>query len=429
MCPCFASFSHKPERYASNGLLDSTFGSNARVTTNFVSDDHGGSTGDAALGVAIQNDGKIVVVGRTETDTGLARVDFALARYNSNGSLDTTFGSGGKIKTAFVPGDPQRANDAAFDVAVQPDGSIVAAGFSGVPFSEVFAVARYDRNGTLDTTFGGDGKVTTDRRAFLARAIAIQKNDGRIVLAGQGSGVTLARFHAFQCGGRNVTILGTGGADNLVGATFFDPIAFRLIPANDVIHGLGGSDTINGGGGDDTICGGAGNDSINGGLGNDSLFGDAGIDALDGGVGTDTCVDRGIFNSFSGCEGINSGFSGISAAWDTVSQRCDNTAGGLTCRVKGTIAVDNPGTESTAVPFVAAFYLSSDNNWDENDTFLGTRKLRALGGGKTRKVRFGAKLDEEQNPSGKFLIGVLDVFNAVPERKEKNNIVVSPALP
>ena len=192
-------------RYGSNGLIDSTFGGFGRVVTNFVSNDHGGSTGDAAFGVAVQGDGKIVVAGRAETDTGLARTDIALARYNTNGTLDTTFGTGGKVTTALVAGDPQRANDVAFAVVIQPDGKIVTAGFTGVT-SQVFALVRYTANGALDTTFGSGGKVTTDSRGRIAFDLAIQRSllEGKLVVAGQGvppsatTRMAVARFRAFN---------------------------------------------------------------------------------------------------------------------------------------------------------------------------------------------------------------------------------------
>jgi uncharacterized delta-60 repeat protein len=199
------------DRYNANGVIDNTFGGIGRVVTNFVGSDHGGSSGDAAFGVAVQGDGKIVVVGRAETDTGLARTDIAVARYNTNGTLDATFGTGGKVTTAIVAGDPQRANDAAFAVVIQPDGKIVTAGFTGVPFSEVFAVVRYTTSGALDTTFGSGGKVTTDRRGFIGFALAVQRvsvplslfAQGQIVVAGRGAPtgastrMTTARFNGF----------------------------------------------------------------------------------------------------------------------------------------------------------------------------------------------------------------------------------------
>lgn len=407
-------------RYASNGLLDNTFGSGGRVTTDFVSDDNGGATGDAALGVAIQDNGRIVVVGRAETD-GLANGDFALARYNADGSLDTTFGGDGKVTTAFATG----ANDVAHAVAIQADGRIVAAGLSGAALNEVFALARYNSNGTLDATFGGDGRVTTDRRGITGSDVAIQKSDGRIVVAGVGdvpgplgSGVTLARFHAFECNGLNVTILGTNGPDILVGTA-----------RNDVIHGLGGDDTIDGGDGNDTICGGNGNDTLIGGAGNDTLIGGPGGGLLDGGTGTDTCVlTPGALIGLASCEVLNNGGSGISGAWKNTTHHCHVTRTGLSCRVRGTITVENPRTETTAVRSVAAFYLSADEIWDETDTFLTTARIPVLAGGQTKKIRFHRILPTGQDPSGQVVIAVLDFFDVVPEQNEENNIVVSPPL-
>ena len=107
---------------------------------------------------------------------GMTGNNFALARYNSNGTLDATFGSGGKVITDF--GGP---NDIALGVAVRSDGKIVAAG-RGL----AFAVARYNSNGTLDTSFGNGGKTTTSFVGSLsdqANAVAIQP-DGKTVVAG-----------------------------------------------------------------------------------------------------------------------------------------------------------------------------------------------------------------------------------------------------
>src|SRR6185436_15884273 len=105
-----------------------------------------------------------------------------------------------------------------------------------------FAAARFNTNGSLDSTFSGDGLLTTDFSATTsdsADAVAIQKSDGRIVVAGSaGNRMALARYHAFTCNGLNVTILGTNGPNVITGT---------LKP--DVIHGLGGNDFIDGNGG------------------------------------------------------------------------------------------------------------------------------------------------------------------------------------
>lgn len=192
-------------RFTANGLLDSTFGAGGRVTTNFVSSDHGGSTGDAAFDVAVQPDGRILAVGRAETDTGLARTDVALARYRPDGTLDTSFGGDGRVTLAFTPGDPQRASDAAFGVQIQPDGRIVVAGFTSVPFGQVFALARFNGNGALDSGFGTNGTIVTDTRGQIAFAIAPQVSLRAVdfVVGGQGAPTgsstrfTVARFFGF----------------------------------------------------------------------------------------------------------------------------------------------------------------------------------------------------------------------------------------
>src|SRR5262249_32253745 len=133
-----------------------------------------------AHAVAVQPDGKIVVAGSaTVSGTG---GDFALARYNADGSLDTTFSGDGKVTTDFALG-----LDQVFGVAIQPDGKIVTAGsaYIGTSTDRDFALARYNADGSLDTTFSGDGKMTTDfgQREDEAHGVAIQP-DGKIVTAG-----------------------------------------------------------------------------------------------------------------------------------------------------------------------------------------------------------------------------------------------------
>jgi uncharacterized delta-60 repeat protein len=149
-----------------------------------------GSFGDArASGVALQSDGKIVVVGSTNIQ-GINTRDFALARYNLNGSLDTSF-SGDGMQTADFG-----AFDQAFGVAIQADGKIVAVGEgSDIP---AFELARFNPNGSLDTGFSGDGLETTDFGvAASGRKVAIQ-GDGKIVAVGVSGNVgdfALARYN------------------------------------------------------------------------------------------------------------------------------------------------------------------------------------------------------------------------------------------
>jgi uncharacterized delta-60 repeat protein len=157
-------------RYNTNGTLDTTFDSDGKVTTAI------GSGADIAQSVAIQTDGKIVAAGYSNNGSN---VDFALVRYNTDGTLDTSFDSDGKVTT-----DIASDNDFAYSVALQSDGKIVVAGHSDNGSNEDFALVRYNTDGTLDTSFDSDGKVTTgigsEDDAF---SVAIQ-SDGKIVVAG-----------------------------------------------------------------------------------------------------------------------------------------------------------------------------------------------------------------------------------------------------
>jgi uncharacterized delta-60 repeat protein len=167
-------------RYNPDGSLDATFGAGGKLITTF-----GGA--DQASSLGIQPDGKIVVAGHTDTGTS---TDLAVARYNPDGSLDATFGTGGKVTTNFTGS----SDDVASAVAIQFDGKIIVAGDS----QDNFAVARYNPDGSLDATFGTDGKVTTDLGGEdLVHAMALQA-DGQIVVAGESSGnFALARYQAF----------------------------------------------------------------------------------------------------------------------------------------------------------------------------------------------------------------------------------------
>ncbi len=125
-----------------------------------------------ANAVAIQPNGKIVVAGETTNDAFNGTPDYALARYNTNGTLDTTFSGDGKQVTSI--------EGQAYGVGIQSSGKIVVVGSGGTE-----AVARYNPNGTLDTSFAGDGK--SGFGGGLANAVAIQAN-GKIVVAGDAGG-------------------------------------------------------------------------------------------------------------------------------------------------------------------------------------------------------------------------------------------------
>ena len=149
-------------RLLDDGSLDSAFEGDGKTTTY---------TGGDATSVAIQGDGRIVVVGGDGPD-------FELARYRANGTLDPKFGRKGRVHTDFG-----RHEDLAFDVTIG-SGKIVVVG--GTSWGYDFALARYRRNGRLDRTFSGDGKLRTDFKFDYAYAAAVD-GSGRLVVSGYSS--------------------------------------------------------------------------------------------------------------------------------------------------------------------------------------------------------------------------------------------------
>jgi uncharacterized delta-60 repeat protein len=161
-------------RYNSNGSLDTSFDGDGKVTFPGL-----GSSDNRANSVAVQADGKIVAAGCTSCFSSSS--DFALVRYNSNGSLDGSFDGEGNVKTDFAGGDDQ-----AYALAILSDGRLVLAGYVSVSGGVDFGLARYNADGSLDMTFDGDGKVNSDfsGSSDQAYAVAIQ-TDGKIVTAGR----------------------------------------------------------------------------------------------------------------------------------------------------------------------------------------------------------------------------------------------------
>ncbi len=159
---------------ATDGDLDPAFGSAGKVVTDFS------NRSNAANAIALQPDGKIVVTGDGLSAQGAP--DLTVARYNADGSLDASFGTGGRVTTDFAG-----LSDVGFAIAVQPDGKILVAGTANLGSATQFdfALVRYNSNGSLDSTFGAGGKVTTDFNGGLDQATSIGlQSDGKIVLAG-----------------------------------------------------------------------------------------------------------------------------------------------------------------------------------------------------------------------------------------------------
>jgi uncharacterized delta-60 repeat protein len=166
---------------AASGSLDPSFGGNGKVAATF-----GGS--DSAM--VLQPDGKVIMVG--------GGADFTVARYNSDGTLDGSFGDAGLAIT-----DIEGGSDRAHAVALQSDGKIVVAGYARVGNNDDFAVVRYLANGTPDPAFGTLGEVTTDFFGTRNRAYAVAITaDGQVLVAGEtqlpvsGGDFALVRYSA-----------------------------------------------------------------------------------------------------------------------------------------------------------------------------------------------------------------------------------------
>lgn len=215
-------------RYDGAGVLDPTFGGDGKVVTNVT------RRWDAASAVAIQPDGKIVVAGEAGAAGPGSDGKFALARYGTDGSLDNTFSGDGKLVTNVSPGP-----DFVFGIKLQGDGKIVVAGGAGGSGGRI-ALARYHSTGARDTTFGGDGLVTTNLSRFDDRAddLTIQA-DGRIVVAGTANYFSArARFAVVRYepdGSRDGTFSGDGVTMTNLTPSFDGAFALTVQPGDDKI--------------------------------------------------------------------------------------------------------------------------------------------------------------------------------------------------
>jgi uncharacterized delta-60 repeat protein len=208
---------------AKAGALDTTFSRDGRVSTRI-------QKFSGAKDVAVQPDGRVVVAGFS---TGGGNLHFALVRYTAHGGRDRTFGGDGKVSTDVRGGGGARA------VAIQPDGKIVAAGHAVVGHHDRFAVVRYKPNGSLDRTFGQDGRVTTAIGANAEALGMVIQNDAKIVVVGTAGGAhqtfALARYK--PSGRLDPTFGGDGTVRTRIGTAG---------EASDVVLGLGGTIAVAG---------------------------------------------------------------------------------------------------------------------------------------------------------------------------------------
>ena len=159
--------------YNSDGSLNNSFGSFGKVKTDINNSEDNGNS------ILMQTDGKLIISGTTYNGSNH---DFAVVRYNSNGTLDDNFGTAGKVVTDF-----NNSEDNAGSSAIQSDGKIVVAGYTNGLYTD-FAAVRYNTDGTIDNSFGTNGIVKTDlgNSYDTGNSLVIQKN-GKIVVAGSAN--------------------------------------------------------------------------------------------------------------------------------------------------------------------------------------------------------------------------------------------------
>ncbi|MDN3723010.1 T9SS type A sorting domain-containing protein [Aequorivita sp. SDUM287046] len=198
-------------RITADGALDNSFGTDGKVAFNF------GIDHDIATALGIQSDGKIVLGGHTYiTSNPRLSYDFAVARLNTDGSLDTTYGNNGVTTTQIVD-EANYANG----LVIQADDKVVLAGRTVKEFDYDFAMIRFNTDGTLDSTFGNAGKVSTDNdgKEDHGYAIALQP-DNKIILAG----------HSYSAGGDDSEIVVARYTNETLGIADNENVEFRLYP-------------------------------------------------------------------------------------------------------------------------------------------------------------------------------------------------------
>jgi uncharacterized delta-60 repeat protein len=214
---CLCLFNSQSSAWAADGDLDTSFDTDGIQTTAI------GPRSSEANSVVVQNDGKIVVVGYSQNGSN---DDFAVVRYTTDGSLDTSFSGDGKQTTDIGSG-----NDAARSVVVQSDGKIVAAGYATIATKRQFAVVRYNTDGSLDTSFSGDGIQTTALGSDRDESFSVVlQSDGHIVVAGyssNGSNNDFAVVRYTSTGSLDTTFSGDGKQTTSIGSG--NDVAFSIV--------------------------------------------------------------------------------------------------------------------------------------------------------------------------------------------------------
>jgi len=204
-----------------SGVLDRSFGTGGTVTTDFA----GIGNHDTAASLLVLPNGRIVAAGAAGVLGRIGLTDFGLARYNPDGSLDASFGDGGKVSTDL--GGEDRINA----MVAAPGGRLLVAGRGSAEEDADFALARYNTDGSLDRTFGAGGIVMTDFGLDdQARALALQ-DDGTVIAAG----VTRSTQDQFVTGLALARYRPNGSLDRSFGV---DGIVTTFLPNTDGVRGL-----------------------------------------------------------------------------------------------------------------------------------------------------------------------------------------------
>lgn len=204
----FSQFVIALARFNADGSVDATFGTNGRVTLDL------GGTDDYALGAVLQPDGRIVVAGASDVN---GDYDMAIARFNADGSLDTTFGTNGSVLV-----DSDGRHDQANWLTRQPDGKLIACGHGGPePYNALgsdMEAVRLNADGSLDVTFGTNGVATVVNGTQLGMALGCAAlSDGMTVLSGFSGSPGAADLALARLAGDGTldTTFGSGGQSHL----------------------------------------------------------------------------------------------------------------------------------------------------------------------------------------------------------------------
>jgi uncharacterized delta-60 repeat protein len=369
-------------------FLDPTFDGDGMAVV-----DAGLGRADEAYDLAIQADGKIVVVGKfTSSNKG---DEWAVARLNPNGSLDTSFGSGGIVHTSFGS-----KHDFAQGAGIQADGKIVVGGYANVSNKNTFAMARYNTNGTLDTSFDGDGKLTTNVVSLSEgiRDIVIQP-DGKIVAVGYAevsSGVSDMALVRYNTNGSLDTSFGTGGKVVTPGTNHARAVALtpggKIVVVGHADPGEGIVARYNANGTLDTTLSGNGLIERSGAITSGLYLGvavqvDGKIVAAD--------IDSHAVVRFTDGGGLDAGFAGdgtadipVNDAWDVAVQSDGkivaagqgNLIAGEQMAVFRMNADGSPDTAFATAGLADAIFPAAQYSWAKRVAIQGDGKIVAAGG-------------------------------------------------